>query len=1073
MSALVDFRRSPPRRNASSVSEPIRSVGPLLRMPRPVLSATTLTATLAAALLLPACIGGSGSGSSDNGAFGITVCSLGCGGTSFAVTTWEANKDISFTFTAEVDPVTVDFSSINIVRVADGGAPLGSFLVDGRTVIFRPAFLETVAGLTFGFQEGSIYSITIPITGPNVVRSKGGRLNTSRLSGSLKISGIADLVPGPPSIVSIDPNAEEPPTSSLFDITIVFDDLLRTSQLADPITGTSGLIGVSVADTQTGISSEVPGTFRAFSDRDSLTTTVIFTPLVGFPGGGDGRRRCDVSLSQQIVDLVGNPLANAGTVAIPLPEGSSVTGSLIETFDDTAKMDAGASTKNLWAEAPGGGLESGQDPVTGTHFGGGSGVLGELVLEEGQTFLNTDGDTVFSTLLNENVTVADGVYPFSRIWVDSDAVVFAAGSKPLRLLSRGNLTLDGLLNLDGEDAPPNWGKCYPATEQNTPESLINTFDENTEPRYTIANGGLPGLGSLGAGSGGTGGMSWYGGATGMGAEVGGSQFYLDTFNCGWAQVEAGTCTILQPNRFRDTYAGAVYCGENGDRVGGFAAQGQPFTPAGAVKSGLDLDAGSGMGSWAWPPKSNMRTDQALTGIERIKTHVVLVNGSPVSRQNHTRHRARGGGGGGYWTDGERGEHFVAGATDPLGVPIPSSDEPYVSTAGGIYEFNDDGTGQDYLAWDLAAAAPRPIEDAGGGAYIVPSGAETLSPENGFLLGGAGGGGAGNNQHGSWKETPTLPDGAVDTFRCGDGAGGGAGGGAAQIHAGGNLSLTGALTANGGDGGSSEFMLSVPWSDPDAITIGTPGDGGGGGGSGGGVLIQANGTLTFAANSVSVNGGEGGLGSAGNHGGAGGSGVVRIESPVPLNLAQAQAAVTPDAAVDLAPIGAPGVPNTATFTVDWSGTTGDVVAGDGTVFNGNSSGVRSRWYEAPLEISQFLITRWEVECEYRDGSGVHSLVFASDGTPTDPEITPVWLALQAAWMAPGASADPDPELVVSTSWVVPGFRTVTNGVDQLGLVLSRAVRFTLVLDHDLINALMGGAANGYFRVKQVTFEWEGS
>ncbi|MDA1259901.1 MAG: Ig-like domain-containing protein [Planctomycetota bacterium] len=1027
-----------------------------------------------AVLMLPACIGGSGSGVSTSGAFGITVCSLGCGGSSFAVSTWQANKDIIFTFTRDVDPATVDFSSISIVKIADGSAPLGSFIVDGRDVTFRPAFLETVAGLTFGFEDGVNYRITVATIGPNIVRSTNGTANQSRLTGILKIDGIADLVPGPPSVISVDPSVENPPTTNLFNITIVFGDLLRTSQLADPVTGASGLISVAVSDAQTGVSSAVPGTFRAFSDRDSLTTTVIFTPLIGFPAGSNGRRTCLVSLSQQIVDLVGNPLANAGTLTIPLPEGSTTTGSILESFANQSKEDASGSTLGLWAGALGGGIDSGQDPLTGNHLGGGSGVLGDLVVEDGQVFFNTDGGSVFSDLLNETVTVADGAFPFTRIWTDTDVFVTAAGSRPLRLFTRGSMTIGAQMSFNGEDAPPNWGKCFPINEQEVPESLINAFNEGSEPRNTIAGGGDPGTGSLSGGSGGIGGMSWYAGNSGMGPEIGGSQFYLDTLNCGWAQVENGSCTILQPNRFRDTYIGGDYCGANGDRVGGAPAEGGPGTTPLANLIGEDLDAGSGMGSWCWPPKSNVITDPLLAGGTRISSHVIFSGGSPVGRQNHARHRSRGGGGGGYWTAGGRGEYFVPGSTDPLGVPIALVDQPLVITANGIYEYNDDGFGADYIPWDgRAGVNSRPVQDAGGGAYVIPVGTETLNPDLGLLLGGSGGGGAGNNQHGSWKENPTLGNGDIDTFRGADGAGGGAGGGAVQLHSGSDLSLTGSLSANGGDGGSSEFMLSVPWADVNAITVGTPGDGGGGGGSGGAVLVQANGAMTLGADSISVAGGAGGLGSAGNHGGTGGTGLVRIEGPTPWNLAQAQAAVTPNAAVELTPIGAPGQPNTGTVTVNWSGTTADVLAADGTVFNGNSSGVRSRWYEAPNSISQFLITRWEIECEYRDGSGIHSLIYSSDGTLTDPETTAVWLALQAAWMQPGESAKPDPELIVSTTWIVPGFRTVTNGIDQLGLVLSRAVRYVLVFDQDMINALMGGAANGYFKVKMVTFEWEGS
>ncbi len=1025
-------------------------------------------------LTLASCLGGASSGSSPASAFGVTVCSLGCGGSSFAVTTWQANKDIQFTFSDEVDPFSVNFSSISILEAANGSAPLGSFVVSGTRVTFRPALIENSGGLTFGFTDGRTYRIEIPSKGPNVVRSRRGRMNTNELSGTIFIDGIADLVPGPPTIASYQPNADNPPTTNDFQIKIVFSDILRTSQLADPQTGASALVTVSVADAQTGSTSVVPGTFAASIDRDALTTRLVFTPLVGYPSGDAGRRQIQVNLSQQITDLVGNPLSGAGILVIPLPDGGSKAGTLTESFNDNAREDAAGSTDGLWAGVAGA-LDSGQDALTGRHRGGGSGVLGKLVLSGQQIQYDTDSFAVFSDFLNETVTVTGGVFPYEQVDMSSGTNISGVGANALRIWSRGDMILGATINLDGEDAPPNYGKCLPEKERNVPEPTTNTFIDEFDPiRDLIALGGDPGVGGLSGGSGGHGGMSWYGGASGMGFEFGSNQYYYDTQNCGWRQIEDGSCTQVVTGRFRDTYLADAYCGANGDRVGGVVAQGAPVSVGRAKRIDDDLDAGSGMGSWAWPPKSNVMPLPDLSGGSRVKSHVYIDNGTPISRENHTRHRSRGGGGGGYWTAGKRGEYFVSGSIDPLGVAIGAATSPIVNVAQNIREYNDDGTGVDYITWDSKAGVEsRPVFDAEGGDYVKPVGMETLDPELGFLLGGAGGGGSGNNQHGSWKETPTLAAGDIDTFRCGDGAGGGAGGGAAQFMAGGRLSLTGSIRARGGDGGDSEFMLAVPYVETNHILYGTPGDSGGDGGAGGAVLLQSTGPFSARAGSVRGGGGTGGIGSAGDPGGDGGSGVVRVDAPTPLTLAALQNIVEPDESVDLTPVGLPGQPNSGSFSASWSGASGDVTAGDGTVFNGNASGVRSRWYEAPADVNQFVITRWEIECSYLDGAGVHSLVFDSDTNPTDPGVTPIWVAFQAAWMQVGESQKTNPDLVLSTDWVIPGYEIVTNGLDQLSLVLARAVRFTLVFDQDLVNALIGGTAGGYFRVTRIQFEWEGS
>lgn len=1026
------------------------------------------------ALTLGSCLGGSGGSSTVSGAFGLTVCSLGCGGTSFAISTWQANKDIVFTFNQEVDPASVNFSSISLTSVSDGSSPLGSFLVDGARVTFRPALLETSGGLTFGFTDGFTYRVEIPSSGPNVIHSRTGRPNSNFLRGTITIQGIADLVPGPPTIVSYDPNTEDPPVNSSFPITIVFGDILRTSQLADPLTGASALVTVAVADSESGGSSEIPGLFVASLDRNALSTTLVFTSLVGFPSGDGGRRQLQVNLSQQIVDLVGNPLAGAGILVIPLPDGAVTTGTITETFADQAREDTAGGVVGLWAN-PVGALDSGQDPITGNHQGGSSGVLGRMDLVGAFQQFNTDSQDLYSDFLGETVTVEGGVFPFEEIAVSADSILSATGSLPLRFITRGDFVFGGLLDLDGEDAPPNYGKGVPLLERELPEPSTFAFTEADEPRNTIAGGGDPGVGVAGGGSGGGGGKSWYAGSTGMGFEFAGVTFYLDTSDCGWAQIEDGSCTVENTNRFRDTYKGNDYCGSNGDRVGGIAAEGAPIGGSVAAKIDEDLDAGSGMGSWAWPPKSNVIPDQQLNGGTRIKTHVYVVGGTAVSRENHARHRARGAGGGGYWTPGDRGEYFVPGSVTPLGVEIGPTISPIVNLALSIREFNDDGLGSDYLFWDSGAGAnSRPVYDAEGGDYVKPLGMESLNPESGFLLGGSGGGGAGNNQHGSWRESPTVAAGNINTFRCGDGAGGGAGAGAVQFFAGNRLSLTGEIHARGGDGGDSTFMLSIPYSVPDDVNFGAPGDSGGGGGSGGAVLLQAVGSFTGDAAAVLVAGGAGGLGSAGNHGGSGGSGVVRVDSPAPLSLTELEALVEPNAAVELTPVGQPGLPNSGMASFNWAGLgTGDITASDGTIFNGNSSGVRSLWYEVPANINQMVLTRWEVECEYLDGSGVHTLLFASDGTLTDPGVTPIWIALKTAWMTAGQSEETNPSIVLSTDWVIPGFRVVTDGLSQLGAVIARAVRYTVVFDQDKINDLIGGVAGGYFRVTEVRFEWEGS
>ena len=161
-------------------------------------------------------------------------------------------------------------------------------------------------------------------------------------------------------------------------------------------------------------------------------------------------------------------------------------------------------------------------------------------------------------------------------------------------------------------------------------------------------------------------------------------------------------------------------------------------------------------------------------------------------------------------------------------------------------------------------------------------------------------------HGSIFDRYTGTNGAIGTYRNCPGAGGGAGGGAAQLHVGSRLTVTGSIHADGGDGGDSAFMVSVPFVDTNAIDFGPPGDAGGGGGSGGSLLIQVGSVLQAGVDAISVAGGEGGLGSAGNNGGDGGSGLVRVETSTGLeSLSTLQNMIVPDSAVELTPVGSPG------------------------------------------------------------------------------------------------------------------------------------------------------------------------
>jgi hypothetical protein len=1029
-------------------------------------------AVIASMLLVLGSCGSTSSSGAQVEEFGISVCSLGCNGATFALNSHPANKDLTFTFNDAVDPTSVNLSSISIVDLANGASPTGSFIVSGNTVTFRPTLVETSSGLQFGFLDGSVYQIRLwDESSPNVVRALSGRANQSFITGDVTIDGIVDLIPGAPSLISISPDEFTAPTSRDFEIVMVFDDVMSTLPLANPETGESLLITVQSFDITSGLIS-IPGTFVASANRDTLRTTVIFTPLVPWPSSNGGDRVLRVSLSQQIADMTGNSLLNPGIKTVLLPDLPTVTGALSETFSDNGKEDDTGSTAGLWAtSAAPGTLDSGLDVTTGLHHGGGSGALGVFSPADGLTVLDTDSAVVYSELLGENVTVTNGLFPFSEVNLGLASRLEATGSKPLRLLVRGSMQVSGVIDLSGENASVNEnGKFFASSEwDNGTHNTLGIFSESNRGigidaggEDAWALGGAGATGNLSSGGGGGGGQAWYYDSINFFGSP-----YLNSSPTTWQQSFPPFNNNPAIVRFSTTMFGDVYNGGNGDRIGGVSAAGSPISASANLLT--DYQGGSGMGSWAWPPHSGNMPNAAFSGGVPVLTHATAFSGGTASAYgNNAIHRSRGGGGGGYWLNGATGDYYDATSTDPLGAALL---EPIIDLDGGdnIREFNGDGAGGNHLKWDVGAGGV--IADADGGHYTLPANIETADPEAGLLLGGSGGGGAGVSIHGSIFDRYTGAPGAIGTYRNCPGAGGGAGGGAAQINVGSRLTVNGTISADGGNGGTSDFMLAVPFSDTNAIDFGPPGDAGGGGGSGGSLLIQVGSVLQADLDSISVEGGQGGLGSAGNHGGDGGSGLVRIETATGLeSLSTLQGMIAPDGAIDLAPVGSAGQANVSTIAAKFNG--GDVTANDGTVFNGNASGIRSRWYEPVASVQELMFLGWTVNYEWSpNGSTVNTGSYTHDA-PTDPDTTPIWIAFQASWMEAGQSALANPALINQSDWVIPGFNGATSGLPGITGNIVRALRYTIVFDHDKIEALIGTSAGAYFRVTDISFDYSG-
>ncbi|MFT7485699.1 MAG: hypothetical protein ACI9F9_001549 [Candidatus Paceibacteria bacterium] len=145
-------------------------------MPRKTSSAQWFAA-LGLAFLFAGCSGSSSSSSStgsSGGTFALSSISVSGG------QTWQINRPITFTFSADVDFDTVNLNTISIHQL-NGLPAVGEFspaVGDGRAVVFQPVCPTTEDFSDAGFRPGGIdYRIDIPTTanGSTVVHSAAGK----------------------------------------------------------------------------------------------------------------------------------------------------------------------------------------------------------------------------------------------------------------------------------------------------------------------------------------------------------------------------------------------------------------------------------------------------------------------------------------------------------------------------------------------------------------------------------------------------------------------------------------------------------------------------------------------------------------------------------------------------------------------------------------------------------------------------------------------------------------------------------------------------------------------------------
>lgn len=910
---------------------------------------------VAALGLLAASCGNSGGGGS--GAMYIEQCSLGCtnglGGTQVScgiINTFQ-NQELSILFSQSVDFSTVDDKTIQILDTSTAEFPDVQFAKDPanpRRVIIRPTLSFDQSGNPlFGLEPNRSYQIRVSGREQGDpapwVESVSGQPNSSRLLCTITTDqGITDPVPGKPNVtVLVDTLTQanvEVPLNSLAvtdvatnsTIRFVYNDLMDVGTLV--VAGASPLVTV-VVDADGNFldpSDQAPlaGTWDYDLDLSGLTTTVTFTPTIGLPSKGSDPfqpRRVVVTIPSSVRDLAGNTLSDAGPYVVT-PQAVTYTQQTLpgpngEQFTSQSNRD-GLRTGADWGVTTSGRLRPGT--------GGGSGRLGDLEVNSGETVTLVTSPVKASATLTVSATPVDGdtiqigssvIGPFEFATNQATGTSISGGGTAIQNHSQNKLftyTLLELVNFLNASADPDVAQCtYKLVNGNTVliEAVTAGAAGNAIP-ITVTPAGATNVWTVS-------------GATlsgGLDAETIVAGNLLDNFdfdgNPGGTPIDIDVDDGVFEFASLTVQSGGVlrFVGDNPARVlvrGDANIQGQ-IDVSGSSPGTHPSDSGHGQHGGAGGPgggaggRGGDRQDQTTTLLATNDIPAgTLVDSVNIQNSGIKNPGAQifgkpgvGVGGTGLLASGPGGAHWptnLPGSTVLLNDFATNStcDSEQVGGSGGGGGYATDGglgVSAAVNGLSIQGSSNTPPDTLGGSSSVLgieppgtlPLKIRKLTPKKGYLRGGAGGGGAGIGL----SQTRTTGGGAtcvavgakISTYRDHSGAGGGGGGGAIQLVAGDSLQLDGAVLAAGGQGGSALATGQI-----NRVNAAP-----GGGGAGGAVLLQAKtlnfGTLTGAR--IDVAGGTGGVDNTLSAGGVGSVGLLRLEGKNTLDMNQIAPFVNP-------------------------------------------------------------------------------------------------------------------------------------------------------------------------------------
>lgn len=388
--------------------------------------------------------------------FCLVSCNLGCSSTECSVSQIAQNQPISLTFSQVVDPTSVNSGTV-LLRTPSGEPPIGDLLVSGNTITFQPK-IEIQGGTTFfGFRANETYILTLPSvsSGSASLRSTSGEGLGARVTCQLVVSrGIIDLDNQPPIPTLISPTSTSGVTRGVT-VVIEFSELIDAAPFAGAGEGSPIEFAVSRTRPSGGIvqcselepAVPLPGVPRVVLDPVRNKSTVSFRPSLQLPGD-----TCvEVRVTNRVRDLSGRAAAPVlyrfVTESAP-PDDQSV----VEEFDGDARLDFGSSS-TTW--------------INGAAFPGrlgGSGKHGEFNALNGADIGNNvrlwDMDLAggflipaAQTLTRVDERVTDASFEFSKFHLPAGVTVRFAGARAPRIRVRGDVLIEGTIDLSGSGQP--------------------------------------------------------------------------------------------------------------------------------------------------------------------------------------------------------------------------------------------------------------------------------------------------------------------------------------------------------------------------------------------------------------------------------------------------------------------------------------------------------------------------------------------------------------------------------------------------------------------------------------------